>query len=141
MSIPTIATRTATTTASSSPGMKGAWLWEYPQQQANSGTAPQKRLFNLAMGRFGGIPADYTQVKPREGEIDMTIPTIATSTATTTGSSSPGMKGARLWEYPQQHANSATAPQKRVLNNAMGRFGGIPADYTLVKPRALLSDF
>ena len=40
----------------------------------------------------------------------------------------------------QQHALSGTSPQKWVIDLAMSRFGGIPADYTQVKPSALLSD-
>ena len=55
---------------------------------------------------------DSEQEAAREGEVDKTTPTIATTTAATTGDSSPGMEGAWLWEHLQQHTDSWTAPQK-----------------------------
>ncbi|MEP6389030.1 MAG: hypothetical protein ABJ056_03805 [Halioglobus sp.] len=38
-----------------------------------AGTSSQKWVINLAMGRFGGLPADYTQVKPRALLSDLTL--------------------------------------------------------------------
>ena len=72
-----------------------------------------------------------------EGEVQTTTPTPAPNPVNTNPT---GPEGAWLWRHLLQHAEAGTNPKKWVLNLAMGQVGGIPADYTQVNPRSLLSD-
>ena len=78
-----------------------------------------------------------TEEQQEEGEVDNTP---RTTSKKTTGTNSPGRDRAWVWDHLQKHAMAGTSPQKWVIDLAMGRFGGTPADYPQGKPRALLSD-